>query len=296
MSANVGANMTANMTANVTANMSANVLHSAAPVRTDSATASQASSGSVALDAVDISKHFGGISALDQVSLSLRPGEVHGLIGPNGSGKTTLLNMLSGYYQPSAGSIRHRGEDLASATVQRRAHIGIARTFQKPRLLPTLSVLDNAVLGAWPHSRASFLATAFGLPSVGREEKVLRAQAAEILHGIGLGHVIKRRANLLDHAEQRFLELARGLVMRPRFILLDEPAGGLTGHEIEHLADVIRTLREAGIGVLLVEHHTDFVFRICDRVTTLNVGKMIKHGTPDEVRADPEVIRVYLGA
>ena len=108
--------------------------------------------------------------------------------------------------------------------------------------------------------------------------------------------MIKRRANLLDHAEQRFLELARGLVMRPRFILLDEPAGGLTGHEIEHLADVIRTLREAGIGVLLVEHHTDFVFRICDRVTTLNVGKMIKQGTPDEVRADAEVIRVYLGA
>ena len=294
MSANMTANVGANMS--VTANMTANVLHSAAPVRADSATASQVSSGSVALDAIDISKHFGGISALDQVSLSLRPGEVHGLIGPNGSGKTTLLNMLSGYYQPSAGSIRHRGEDLASATVQRRAHIGIARTFQKPRLLPTLSVLDNAVLGAWPHSRASFLATAFGLPSVGREEKALRAQAAEILHGIVLGHVIKRRANLLDHAEQRFLELARGLVMRPRFILLDEPAGGLTGHEIEHLADVIRTLREAGIGVLLVEHHTDFVFRICDWVTTLNVGKMIKHGTPDDVRADPEVIRVYLGA
>ncbi|MBC7733447.1 MAG: ABC transporter ATP-binding protein [Bacteriovorax sp.] len=258
--------------------------------------AARASGAGVALDAVDISKHFGGISALDHVSLSLRPGEVHGLIGPNGSGKTTLLNMLSGYYQPSAGSIRHRGEELANATVQRRARIGIARTFQKPRLLPTLSVLDNAVLGAWPHSRASFLATAFGLPSVGREEKLLRAQATEILHGIGLGHVIQRRANLLDHAEQRFLEIARGLVMRPRFVLLDEPAGGLTGNEIEHLTDVIRTLRESGIGVLLVEHHTDFVFRICDRVTTLNVGKMIRHGTPDEVRADPEVIRVYLGA
>jgi len=258
--------------------------------------AALAESPSVALDAVDISKHFGGISALDHVSLSLRPGEVHGLIGPNGSGKTTLLNMLSGYYQPTAGSIRHRGEELANATVQRRACIGIARTFQKPRLLPTLSVLDNAMLGAWPLSRASFLATAFDLPSVGREERALREQAAEILHGIGLGHVIHRRANLLDHAEQRFLEIARGLVMQPRFILLDEPAGGLTDQEIEHLADVIRTLRGAGIGVLLVEHHTDFVFRICNRVTTLNVGKMIRHGTPDEVRSDPEVIRVYLGA
>ena len=276
--------------------MSANVMPDTFTVSAEPPGAARASGAGVALDAIDISKHFGGISALDHVSLSLRPGEVHGLIGPNGSGKTTLLNMLSGYYQPSAGSIRHRGEELANATVQRRARIGIARTFQKPRLLPTLSVLDNAVLGAWQHSRASFLATAFGLPSVGREEKLLRAQATEILHGIGLGHVIQRRANLLDHAEQRFLEIARGLVMRPRFVLLDEPAGGLTGNEIEHLTDVIRTLRESGIGVLLVEHHTDFVFRICDRVTTLNVGKMIRHGTPDEVRADPEVIRVYLGA
>ena len=276
--------------------MSANLMPATSAVGAEPPRAALAASAGVALDALNISKHFGGISALDDVSLSLRPGEVHGLIGPNGSGKTTLLNMLSGYYQPSAGSIRLGGEELANATVQRRARIGIARTFQKPRLLPTLSVLDNAVLGAWPHSRASFLATAFGLPGVGREDKALRAQAAEILHGIGLGHVIQRRANLLDHAEQRFLEIARGLVMRPRFILLDEPAGGLTGNEIEHLADVIRTLRESGIGVLLVEHHTDFVFRICDRVTTLNVGRMIRHGTPAEVRADPEVIRVYLGA
>ena len=249
-----------------------------------------------ALEALDISKQFGGLSALANVSLSLRPGEVHGLIGPNGSGKTTLLNLLSGYYQPSAGSIRVDGTELGAATVQRRARIGVARTFQKPRLLPGLSVLDNAVLGAWPHARSGFLATAFALPSVAREEKALRAHATELLHGIGLGHVIARRANLLDHAQQRFLEIARGLAMRPRFMLLDEPAGGLTGAEIEHLGDVIRTLRDAGIGVLLVEHHTDFVFRICDRVTTLNVGKMIRHGTPDEVRADPEVIRVYLGA
>ena len=268
----------------------------ATAIRVGEASTALACSASVALNAIDISKHFGGINALEHVSLSLRSGEVHGLIGPNGSGKTTMLNLLSGYYQPNSGSIRHRGEELAAATVQRRACIGIARTFQKPRLLPTLSVLDNAILGAWPHSRASFLATALGLPQVGREEKALRAQAIEILHGIGLGHVIHRRANLLDHAEQRFLEIARGLVMRPRFILLDEPAGGLTGNEIDHLANVIGTLRDADIGVLLVEHHTDFVFRICDRVTTLNVGKMIRHGTPAEVRADPEVIRVYLGA
>jgi ABC-type branched-subunit amino acid transport system ATPase component len=248
------------------------------------------------LQAVNVSKQFGGLNALDQVSLSLRPGEVHGLIGPNGSGKTTLLNLLSGYYQPTSGSIKLGEEDLSLATVQRRAVVGVARTFQKPRLLPMLSVLENATLGAWSHSESSFIASAVSLPSVAREDKKFLEQTTELLHGVGLGHVIHRRANLLDHAEQRFLEIARGLAMRPSFILLDEPAGGLTTQEIEHLSQVIHTLRDAGIGVLLVEHHTDFVFRICDRVTTLNVGKMIKHGASDEVRTDPEVIRVYLGA
>ena len=130
------------------------------------------------------------------------------------------------------------------------------------------------------------------MPSVGREDQVLLAQATELLHGVGLGHVLHRRANLLDHAEQRFLEIARGLALRPSFILLDEPAGGLTTQEIEHLGNVIRTLRDSGIGVLLVEHHTDFVFRICDRVTTLNVRKMIKHGTPDEVQRDLSLIHI----
>jgi ABC-type branched-subunit amino acid transport system ATPase component len=248
------------------------------------------------LQAVNISKQFGGLSALDQVSLSVKPGEVHGLIGPNGSGKTTLLNLLSGYYQPTSGSIKLGEEDLSLASVQRRAVVGVARTFQKPRLLPMLSVLENAVLGAWPHSESSFIASTFSLPSVLREDQKFLEETTELLHGVGLGHVIHRRANLLDHAEQRFLEIGRGLAMRPSFILLDEPAGGLTTQEIEHLAQVIHLLRNSGIGVLLVEHHTDFVFRICDRVTTLNVGKMIKHGASDEVRKDPEVIRVYLGA
>lgn len=248
------------------------------------------------LRALAVSKEFGGLHALDKVSLSVQPGEVHGLIGPNGSGKTTLLNLLSGYYQPTNGSVRFRGEELAEATVQRRAGIGVARTFQKPRLLGTLSVLENAMLGAWGEARAGFIATALALPAVRREEKRLRERTAELLHAIGLGRAIDRRANQLEHAEQRFLEIARGLAARPRFILLDEPAGGLTELEIEHLVGVLDTIRSAGIGVLLVEHHTDFVFRVSNRVTTLDLGRVIAHGTPQQVRSDPEVIRVYLGA
>jgi ABC-type branched-subunit amino acid transport system ATPase component len=268
---------------------------SAAPAGA-AATARSAAHGGEPLRAVDVTKTFGGLVALDHVSIELRPGEVHGLIGPNGSGKTTMLNMLSGYYEPSSGSVTLGAERLEAASVQRRAMLGIARTFQKPRLLPTLSVLENAMLGGWVHARAGFLDTALGLPRAGREDAEIRERATELLHGIGLGHAIARRANLLEHAEQRFLEIARGLAMRPRFIMLDEPAGGLSNDEIEHLGDIVRTMRDAGIGVLLVEHHTDFVFRVCDRVTALDVGKTIRHGTPDEVRTDPEVIRVYLGA
>ncbi len=250
----------------------------------------------MSLSARDITKRFGGLTALAKVSLELKPGEVHGLIGPNGSGKTTLLNLLSGYYRPDGGMIAIDKTDISNATVQKRAGFGVARTFQKPRLLPTLSVLDNAMLGGWRDARAGFVSTAFCLPQVKADERELRSRAEELLHGVGLSHAINRRANLLEHAEQRFLEIARGLAQRPRFILLDEPAGGLTPAEIEHLGAVIRVMRESGVGVLLVEHHTDFVFRISDRVTTLDVGAVIKHGTPDEVKRDPEVIRVYLGA
>jgi len=151
---------------------------------------SQMSAMRAELQAVNVSKQFGGLSALDQVSLSVKPGEVHGLIGPNGSGKTTLLNLLSGYYQPTSGSIKLGDEDLSLATVQRRAVVGVARTFQKPRLLPMLSVLENAALGAWSHSESGFMASAVSLPSVAREDKDFLEQATELLHGVGLGHVI----------------------------------------------------------------------------------------------------------
>lgn len=248
------------------------------------------------LRANEVSKKFGGLTAVDNVSLSLKAGEVHGLIGPNGSGKTTMLNLLCGFYAPSSGQILMNAQDLTNSTIQDRAFLGLGRTFQKPRLLPKLSVLDNAMLGAWTQTQSGFLASAMSLPYVNKEEQALAELSKEILHGVGLGMVLNRPANLLDHGQQRFLEIARALVMKPKFLLLDEPAGGLTGNEISLLKDLIKVIQASGIGVLLVEHHTDFVFRICDRVTTFNVGKMIKHGTPSEVRTDAEVIRVYLGA
>ncbi|MBX9965508.1 MAG: ABC transporter ATP-binding protein [Burkholderiales bacterium] len=250
----------------------------------------------ISLAAKTVTKVFGGLTALSEVSIEVRPGEIHGLIGPNGSGKTTLLNALSGYYLADAGRVTLGEADLTRDSVQRRAFAGVARTFQKPRLLPTLSVIDNVMLGGWPAVRSTFFGTALSWLRARREERTLRARAEELLHGVGLAQVMTRRASLLEHAEQRFAEIARGLMASPRFLLLDEPAGGLTPHEIEQLGVVIRTVRDAGIGVLLVEHHTDFVFRLSDRVTALDLGRVIRQGTPAEVRHDAEVIRVYLGA
>jgi ABC-type branched-subunit amino acid transport system ATPase component len=248
------------------------------------------------LEARSVSKRFGGLIAVDGVSLELRPGEVHGLIGPNGSGKTTLLNLISGYYPIDEGGIYLAGGDVTRRSVQDRARAGLARTFQTPKLVLSLSVLDNAMLGGWPDVRSGFLETAFAAPRPRREEADIRNRAATILHGVGLGAVMDRRADLLEHTAQRFLEIARALTMRPKFLLLDEPAGGLTAAEIERLGAIIGVIRDSGVGVLLVEHHTDFVFRVCDRVTALNLGRMIAHGTTTEVRRDPDVIRVYLGA
>jgi ABC-type branched-subunit amino acid transport system ATPase component len=243
-----------------------------------------------------VTKRFGGLIAVDNVSLDLRPGEVHGLIGPNGSGKTTLLNLISGYYRIDDGGIHLEDMELSGQSVQDRARSGVARTFQTPKLVLSLSVLDNAMLGGWPDVRSGFLETAFAAPRPRREEAEIRDRAATMLQGVGLGGVMERRADLLEHTAQRFLEIARALTMRPKFLLLDEPAGGLTAAEIDRLGAIIGVIRDSGIGVLLVEHHTDFVFRICDRVTALNLGRTIAHGTTAEVRYDPDVIRVYLGA
>ncbi|RYF51020.1 MAG: ABC transporter ATP-binding protein, partial [Comamonadaceae bacterium] len=235
------------------------------------------------IDIQAISKNFGGVRAVDQVSLALKEGEIHGLIGPNGSGKTTLLNLLSGYYAIDEGHIHIDGQPLQSLSVQKRAQHGLARTFQKPRLLDTLSVLDNVMLGGWNDTHSGFLGTALSGARVRAEEREMRLRAEEILYGVGLGHLMGATAATLDHSERRFLEIARALCMLPRFVLLDEPAGGLTGHEIDQLANIVLAMRAAGLGVLIVEHHTDFVFRISDHVTTLNLGKRIASGTAERL-------------
>jgi branched-chain amino acid transport system ATP-binding protein len=247
------------------------------------------------LQAVGVSRSFGAVNALQDVSLTVQRGAVHGLIGPNGSGKTTLLNILSGYYTADFGSVMLDGHNITLLPANWRPRHGIGRTFQTPRVIPDLTVLDNVMVGGWSEAQATFVEALVSGPRAIRDERKRRATALELLSGLGLRALAERPANAMTHAELRFVEIARALMHSPGFILLDEPASGLTDTEIDRLGEVIGALGRQGVGVLLVEHHTDLVFGASDVVTTLNFGRIIRTGTPDEVRADPEVRRVYLG-
>lgn len=238
---------------------------------------------------------FGGVRALDGIDLAVRPGTVHGLIGPNGSGKTTALNVISGYYRLNAGRINLGAVDFADRTSEDRARFGVARTFQTPRVVGNLSVLENAMLGAYARFESSFAGVAIGLPQGRREDARIRARARQALEAVGLGKLAALKAEQLQHTEQRFLEIARCLVMAPDLLLLDEPAAGLSHAEIDFLREIIEGVRAQGVAVLLVEHHTDLVFQVSDDVTVLNLGRVLARGTPAQVRSNQEVIHAYLG-
>jgi len=244
----------------------------------------------------NVSLNFGGVRAIDSLSLEVRTGEVHGLIGPNGSGKTTTLNAISGYYAPQQGRIALNGSALPPRRPHKRAGYRIARTFQTPRLVGEESVLENVMLGGTTDGRSRFVDSLFALPRHRRDEAVLSEAATAALAVVGLEQLAHARSDRLQHSELRFVEIARALMLRPSFLLLDEPAAGLSVEEIKRLGDLIVTISRRGTGVLLVEHHADLIFDICDRVTVLNLGKELASGTPAEIRAHREVINAYLGA
>jgi branched-chain amino acid transport system permease protein len=239
---------------------------------------------------------FGGVRAIDGLSLTIRRGEVHGLIGPNGSGKTTTLNVISGYYRPEAGTVQLGKDALPPAEPQSRAAYGIARTFQTPRLVGEASVLDNVMIGGMVRGRATFVESMLGLPRHYRDEAVMRRHATEALRTVGLEALAGVRADRLQHSELRFMEIARALMLNPAFLLLDEPAAGLSSEEIGQLGELITEIARRGTGVLLVEHHADLIFDISDRVTVLNLGRQLATGTPAEIRAHKDVVSAYLGA
>ena len=238
---------------------------------------------------------FGSVRAIDGISLDVKPGKIHGLIGPNGSGKTTTLNVISGYYSPSEGHLTLGQDPLPPGLPHLRAGRGIARTFQTPRIVGEISVLENVMIGGATAGKANFLQALLALPEDRRERQALKTKALALLQVVGLGSLADIRTDRLQHSELRFIEIARALMISPDFLMLDEPAAGLSSDEINKLGALIKAISACGTGVLLVEHHVDLIFEICDDVTVLNLGKILAAGTPDEIRAHKEVVNAYLG-
>jgi ABC-type branched-subunit amino acid transport system ATPase component/ABC-type branched-subunit amino acid transport system permease subunit len=238
---------------------------------------------------------FGNVCAIDGLDLDVAPGQIHGLIGPNGSGKTTTLNVISGYYVAQAGTLTLGEDPLPPGMPALRASRGIARTFQTPRVIGEASVLQNVMIGGTIEGQATFVEALLALPRSQRDERILAAKARALLAVVGLEMLADVRADRLQHSELRFIEIARALMLEPDFLLLDEPAAGLSNDEIERLAALIKAISARGAGVLLVEHHADLIFDICDQVTVLNLGRTLAAGTPAEIRIHKEVVSAYLG-
>jgi branched-chain amino acid transport system ATP-binding protein len=248
------------------------------------------------LELKGVTKNFGGIVACKDISLSVAPGQVAGLIGPNGAGKTTVFNLITGVYAPTAGSIAFAGQDITAIRPDKVVAHGIARTFQNIRLFRNLTVLDNVRIAVDKEIDYALGEALVRLPRVKNREKEICALAMERLEEVGLADKAEVRADSLPYGLQRKLEIARALALRPKLLLLDEPAAGMNPEESQELAGLVRTLHARhDLTILLIEHHMDVVMELCERIFVLDFGVKLAEGTAEEIQTNPEVLRAYLG-
>ncbi|MGH2412252.1 MAG: ABC transporter ATP-binding protein [Microcystaceae cyanobacterium] len=248
------------------------------------------------LEVSNVTRRFGGLCAVNTVSFMVQEEEIFGLIGPNGAGKTTLFNIITGLLPPSGGQLIYQRERITQCSPYQIAAKGIARTFQNLRLFGNLSVLENVAIAHHIHYQTNLFKSLLGLPPTALEEQETYTKSRELLALMGLSQKAEQLACNLAYGDQRRLEIARALALKPKILLLDEPAAGMNPIERSALSELIRQIRaDFNLTVILIDHHVPLVMGLCDRIAVLDFGQLIALGRPETVKNDPAVIEAYLG-
>jgi branched-chain amino acid transport system ATP-binding protein len=244
----------------------------------------------------DVAISFGGVAAVAGVSFAVAPREIVAIIGPNGAGKTTLFNIVAGHYRPSRGRVTLHGDDVTGLAPHLLARHGLSRTFQNLQIFFRMTAAENVMVGRHLHERRALLPHLFALPSVLRQNRATRQKAEELLSFVGLLTLADQPAGTMPYGALKRLEIARALATEPKVLLLDEPAAGCNAVETEEIDAVIQKVAASGVAVVLVEHDMKLVMKISSRIHVLDQGRTLAEGTAAEVRANPEVVKIYLGA
>ena len=239
---------------------------------------------------------FGGVAAVAGVSFAVEPGEIFAIIGPNGAGKTTLFNLIAGNYRPSRGRVTLGGDDATGLTPHLLAQRGLSRTFQNLQIFFRMTAVENVMVGRHLHEKRALLPHLFALPSVLRQNRATREKAEELLAFIGLSALADQPAGNMPYGALKRLEIARALATEPKVLLLDEPAAGCNAVETQEIDAVISKIAASGVTVVLVEHDMKLVMKISNRIHVLDQGRTLAQGTAAQVRANPDVVKIYLGA